>query len=60
MRRIPTIPLGLALLATNAAAHAQTIAGLPPEASAGRGAALPFLEYEAETATTKKAAAASW
>lgn len=47
------VPAWLTLAAALAVAPTpSTIAALPPEASAGRGASLPFVEYEAENATT--------
>jgi len=36
----------------SAAQTPRSIAGLPPEVTAGRGATTPFIEYEAETAIT--------
>jgi hypothetical protein len=49
----PCAALGLALAAgPGLAATPVTIAALPPEATAGRGAPVPFVEYEAENAAT--------
>jgi hypothetical protein len=44
--------LAMAAASTGLARQPATIAGLPPADTFGRGAKLPFVEYEAEAATT--------
>lgn len=53
--RLPFALLALLAGAAQAAPTPRTIAALPPEASTGRGANVPFDEYEAENAATNAA-----
>lgn len=52
MRHLLILPVLLMSEAAHAASTPRTIAALPPAATQGRGATLPFDEYEAENAVT--------
>ena len=52
MQRLPFASLILLAAAAQAVPTPRTVAALPPRVSAGRGADVPFDEYEAENGTT--------